>query len=92
MLTFPFSDGAKLIMEYGRQRLLRPDWKSVFEPDDVKQQVQDNRHRDIAAADAVAMRLGIGSYTFAWAIGVPGIAPASQWTPLACWTKPGGLG
>lgn len=39
-VDFPFSDGAKLIMEYGRQRLLRPDWKRVFEPLDVKQQVK----------------------------------------------------
>jgi hypothetical protein len=39
-VDFPFSDGAKLIIEYGRQRLLRPDWKSVFEPEDVKQQVK----------------------------------------------------
>ncbi len=39
-VDFPFSDGAKLIMEYGRQRLLRPDWKSVFEPEDVKEQVK----------------------------------------------------
>lgn len=39
-VDFPFSDGAKLIMEYGRQRLLRKDWKSVFEPENVKQQVK----------------------------------------------------
>ena len=39
-VDFPFSDGAKLIIEYGRQRLLRPDWKSVFEPEDVKRQVK----------------------------------------------------
>ena len=36
---FPFSDGAKLIMEYGRQRMLRPDWKDLFEPASVKEQV-----------------------------------------------------
>ena len=39
-VNFPFSDGAKLIIEYGRERLLRPDWKSVFEPDRVKEQVE----------------------------------------------------
>jgi hypothetical protein len=39
-VDFPFSDGARLIMEYGRRRLLRPDWKSVFEPQDVKEQVK----------------------------------------------------
>jgi hypothetical protein len=39
-VSFPFSDGAKLIMQYGRQRLLRPDWKQVFEPERVKEQVR----------------------------------------------------
>lgn len=39
-VEFPFSDGAKLIAEYGRQRLLRPDWKQVFEPERVAEQVR----------------------------------------------------
>ena len=39
-VDFPFSDGAKLIAEFGRQRVLRPDWKKVFEPDSLKQQVK----------------------------------------------------
>ncbi|MFO1499586.1 MAG: phosphogluconate dehydrogenase C-terminal domain-containing protein [Verrucomicrobiota bacterium] len=39
-VDFPFSDGARLIIEYGRQHLLRPDWKKVFEPADVKAQVE----------------------------------------------------
>jgi hypothetical protein len=39
-VDFPFSDGARLIAEYGRQRLLRPDWKNVFEPERVKEQVR----------------------------------------------------
>jgi hypothetical protein len=39
-VDFPFSDGAKLIAEYGAQRLLRPDWKRVFEPDQVRAQVR----------------------------------------------------
>lgn len=39
-VDFPFSDGAKLIMEYGRRRLLKADWKSVFEPASVRQQVR----------------------------------------------------
>jgi hypothetical protein len=38
-VRFPFSDGARLIAEYGRQRLLRPDWKQVFEPERVREQV-----------------------------------------------------
>lgn len=36
----PFSDGAKLIIEYGRERLIRPDWKKLFEPESVKDQVK----------------------------------------------------
>ncbi len=38
--SFPFSDGARLIAEYGRRRLLRDDWQQVFEPDSVKDQVR----------------------------------------------------
>lgn len=38
-VDFTFSDGAKLMAEYGRQRVLRPDWKRVFEPASVKEQV-----------------------------------------------------
>lgn len=36
---FPFSDGAKLIAEYGRRRLFRDDWLKLFEPASVKEQV-----------------------------------------------------
>jgi hypothetical protein len=39
-VNFPFSDGAKLIAEYGRQRVLQADWKKVFEPESVKEQVR----------------------------------------------------
>jgi D-apionate oxidoisomerase len=39
-VSFPFSDGAKLIAEYGRSRLLQPDWKRLFEPESVKEQVE----------------------------------------------------
>ncbi len=34
-----FSDGAKRIIEYGRQRLIQPDWKRLFDPDSVMEQV-----------------------------------------------------
>lgn len=37
---FPFSDGARLIAEYGRERLLKPDWKHVFELDRVREQAR----------------------------------------------------
>jgi hypothetical protein len=39
-VDFTFSDGAKLIAEFGRQRVLQPDWKTVFEPGSVKEQVK----------------------------------------------------
>jgi hypothetical protein len=39
-VDFTFSDGAKLIAEFGRQHVLRPDWKKVFEPASVKEQVK----------------------------------------------------
>ncbi len=39
-VKFPFSDGAKLIAEYGRQRVLQPGWKRVFEPESVREQVR----------------------------------------------------
>lgn len=39
-VDFPFSDGARLIAEFGRQHLLKPDWRKLFEPDSVKAQVK----------------------------------------------------
>ncbi|MBI5384987.1 MAG: semialdehyde dehydrogenase [Verrucomicrobia bacterium] len=39
-VDFNFSDGAKLIAEFGRQAVLRLDWKKVFEPESVKEQVR----------------------------------------------------
>lgn len=39
-VDFTFSDGAKLMAEFGRQRVLQPDWKKVFEPESVKAQVK----------------------------------------------------
>lgn len=36
----PFSDGAKRIIEYGRERLIQPDWKRLFEPESVLDQVR----------------------------------------------------
>jgi hypothetical protein len=39
-VNFPFSDGAKLIAEYGRRRIFQPGWLSVFEPERVKEQVK----------------------------------------------------
>lgn len=39
-VDFPFSDGAKLTAAFGAQHLLKPDWKKLFEPDSVQQQVR----------------------------------------------------
>lgn len=39
-VDFNFSDGAKLIAEFGRHQVLRADWKKVFEPESVKEQVR----------------------------------------------------
>ena len=38
-VNFPFSDGAKTIAEYGRQQLIKPDWKKLFAPESVREQV-----------------------------------------------------
>lgn len=37
--AFPFSDGARLIAEYGKRRIFRDDWLKLFEPASVKEQV-----------------------------------------------------
>lgn len=39
-VNFNFSDGAKLIAAYGRERVLNPNWKKVFEPESVLEQVK----------------------------------------------------
>jgi hypothetical protein len=39
-VNFTFSDGAKLIADYGRQHLLKPDWQKLFEPKSVREQVR----------------------------------------------------
>jgi hypothetical protein len=39
-ISSPFSDGAKLIIEHGKHLLFKPDWKRVFEPESVKEQVE----------------------------------------------------
>jgi hypothetical protein len=39
-VNFPFSDGAKLVAEYGRSQILRQDWRRLFEPESVLEQVR----------------------------------------------------
>lgn len=36
----PFSDGAKLIIEHGKQYLVKKDWKRAYQPEEVKAQVR----------------------------------------------------
>jgi hypothetical protein len=38
--AFPFSDGAKLMAEYGRRRIFQKDWLSLFSPESVQAQVR----------------------------------------------------
>ncbi|MCL6430029.1 MAG: hypothetical protein K6V36_04095 [Anaerolineae bacterium] len=38
------SDGARLAVERGRQRLLQPDWRKVFEPQRVLDEVRAITH------------------------------------------------
>jgi hypothetical protein len=40
MAQFPFSDGALLISEFGKERIFKEDWLKVFEPASVKEQTQ----------------------------------------------------
>ncbi|MEK7781833.1 MAG: phosphogluconate dehydrogenase C-terminal domain-containing protein [Verrucomicrobiota bacterium] len=39
-VNFPFSDGAKLIAKYGKDHILKPDWRKLFESDSVRDQVR----------------------------------------------------
>jgi nitrogenase molybdenum-iron protein alpha/beta subunit len=38
-VTSPFSDGAKILIEYGKKRVFQQDWMMLFEPEEVKKQV-----------------------------------------------------
>ncbi len=40
LAPFPFSDGAKLISEYGQQQIFKHGWLKLFEPESVKEQTQ----------------------------------------------------
>jgi D-apionate oxidoisomerase len=40
LLDAQFSDGAKLAVARAKEQILRPDWKKVFEPEDVLAQVK----------------------------------------------------
>ncbi len=40
LIDADLSDGAKLALERAKKRILQPDWKKVFEPDNVMQEVK----------------------------------------------------
>jgi len=40
----PFSDGAKIAIEWGSKRVLKPNWREVFQPDQISEAVQMMLH------------------------------------------------
>jgi len=40
----PFSDAARIAIEYGREHVLRPDWKRVFEPEAIEEVLKKMLH------------------------------------------------
>jgi hypothetical protein len=38
-VSSPFSDGAKLAIERGKQILFKPDWKRLFEPEAIRTEI-----------------------------------------------------
>lgn len=42
----PFSDAALVAIEYGKQHLLKSDWKKVFEPDNIRENIYYMLHPD----------------------------------------------
>jgi len=40
----PFSDGAKVAIQWGTERVIRPDWRKVFDPDQVKEVIERMLH------------------------------------------------
>jgi hypothetical protein len=43
-LSSPFSDAAKIAIDWGTARLIQPDWRRVFEPDQVQAVVRAMLH------------------------------------------------
>ncbi len=46
----PFSDAAMIAVEYGRQHVLREDWKKVFEPESIREVLGQMLHLTKAGA------------------------------------------
>jgi len=40
LAPFPFSDGAQLISDYGRDRIFRDEWLQLFDPSSVLEQTR----------------------------------------------------
>jgi len=40
----PFSDGAKVAIKWGTERVIRPDWRKVFEPEQVRAVIERMLH------------------------------------------------
>jgi hypothetical protein len=38
-VSSPFSDGALMMIDYGKSQVVKEDWRSVFDPTDLKKQV-----------------------------------------------------
>lgn len=43
-INSPFSDAALVAIEWGKQRILKPDWKRVFDQDELKQNIDVMLH------------------------------------------------
>ena len=87
------SDGAKLAVERARDRLFKPDWRKVFDIENVIGEVKaitQGRAANIQVNPI--MQLGISSYTYTWAIGVPGHVPAQPLTADGLLSKANNLG
>ena len=40
----PFSDAAKIAIDYGKRHIIRADWRSVFEPDKIEEVLREMLH------------------------------------------------
>jgi hypothetical protein len=44
VISSPFSDAAKIAIRWGTEKVIRPDWRRVFEPDQVKAVIREMLH------------------------------------------------
>ena len=43
-ISSPFSDAAQIAIKYGRDRILRPDWREAFEPETIREVIREMLH------------------------------------------------